>query len=168
MMKEGSDSDRTARNPKLRGGRMSPKSTHREIAMISGGIPKEGNPPSKKAAKRSEHSCLAVEVMHRPLAGKPPPAIVFSSEEIKQTTNSMNQTLVISASTINTKIRRVFIDQGSSADILFRRCFDALGLSESDLEAHSDDQVRFYGEKVTPDGFGTLWVSIGNPRIQGM
>ncbi|MED6177885.1 hypothetical protein PIB30_102335, partial [Stylosanthes scabra] len=78
--------------------------THHEIAIISGGFPKEGNPPSKKAAKRSRHSCLAVEVMPRPLAGKPPPAIVFFSEEIKQTTNSMNQPLVISESTINTKI----------------------------------------------------------------
>ncbi|MED6115940.1 hypothetical protein PIB30_095487, partial [Stylosanthes scabra] len=92
--------------------------THCEIAMISGGIPEEGNPPSKKAAKRSRHSCLAVEVMPRPLTGKPPPTIVFSSEEIMQTTNSMNQPLVIFASTINTKIRRVFVDQGSSADIL--------------------------------------------------
>ncbi|MED6222558.1 hypothetical protein PIB30_065559 [Stylosanthes scabra] len=52
--------------------------THCEIAMISGGIPEEGNPPSKKVAKRSRHSCLAVEVMPRTLAGKPPPAVVFS------------------------------------------------------------------------------------------
>ncbi|MED6135214.1 hypothetical protein PIB30_044203 [Stylosanthes scabra] len=66
------------------------RGTHREIAMISGGILDEGNPPSKKVAKRSRHSCLAVEVMPRPLTEKPPPAIVFSSEEIKQTTNSMN------------------------------------------------------------------------------
>ncbi|MED6136379.1 hypothetical protein PIB30_055579 [Stylosanthes scabra] len=106
-------------------------SAHREIAMISGGIPDEGNPPSKKAAKRNKHSCLAVEVMPRPLVGNPPLAIVLSSEEIRQTTSNMNQPLVISASTINTKIRRVFVDQGSSADILFRRCFDALDLTES-------------------------------------
>ncbi|MED6221773.1 hypothetical protein PIB30_057958 [Stylosanthes scabra] len=75
--------DRRRDEPRERG-------THHKIAMISGGIPEEGNPPSKKAAKRSRHSCLAVQVMPRPLAGKPPPAIVFSSEEIKQTTNSMN------------------------------------------------------------------------------
>ncbi|MED6197324.1 hypothetical protein PIB30_055561 [Stylosanthes scabra] len=65
----------------------------REITIISGGIPEEGKPPSRKAAKRSRHSCLAVEVMPRPLAGSPPPAIVFSSEEIRQTTNNMNQPL---------------------------------------------------------------------------
>ncbi|MED6196518.1 hypothetical protein PIB30_048245 [Stylosanthes scabra] len=42
------------------------RNAHREIAMISGGIPDEGNPPSKKVAKRNKHSCLAVEVMPIP------------------------------------------------------------------------------------------------------
>ncbi|MED6164358.1 hypothetical protein PIB30_089092 [Stylosanthes scabra] len=92
------------------------RSTHHEIPMISGGIPEEGKPPSKKAAKRSRHSCLAVEVMPRILARKPPPD-----------------------------------NQGSSADILFRRCFDALELTESDLETHSDDLVGFSGEREKMD-----------------
>ncbi|MED6227485.1 hypothetical protein PIB30_114052, partial [Stylosanthes scabra] len=59
-------SEKRRDEPKERG-------VHREIAMISGGIADEGNPPSRKAAKRSKHSCLAVEVMPRPLAGNPPP-----------------------------------------------------------------------------------------------
>ncbi|MED6111101.1 hypothetical protein PIB30_049415 [Stylosanthes scabra] len=46
--------------------------THREIAIILEGIPEQENPPSKKAVKRSRHSCLAVEVMPRTLEGKPP------------------------------------------------------------------------------------------------
>ncbi|MED6178047.1 hypothetical protein PIB30_104009 [Stylosanthes scabra] len=76
--------DKKRDEPKDRG-------THREIAMTSEGIPEEGNPPSRKAAKRSRHSCLAVE------------------------------------------------------------------------EAHSDDLVGFSGERITPDRFVTLWVTIGNP-----
>ncbi|MED6217303.1 hypothetical protein PIB30_016492 [Stylosanthes scabra] len=55
--------------------------TSREIKMISRWLPDEGNPPSRKAAKRSKHSCLAVEVMPRTLHDKPPPEITFSSEE---------------------------------------------------------------------------------------
>ncbi|MED6191401.1 hypothetical protein PIB30_116042, partial [Stylosanthes scabra] len=54
---------------------------------------------------------------------------------------------------IDATIRRVFVDQGSSADILFRRCFNALGLTEKDLESHSDELVGFSGERVIPDGF---------------
>ncbi|MED6136042.1 hypothetical protein PIB30_052304 [Stylosanthes scabra] len=89
--------------------------------------------------------------MPRTLSGKSPPEVVFSSEEIKQTTSNMNQPLVTSVSTINTKIRRVFINQGSSADIMSRRCFDALGLTESDLEAHSDNLVGFSRERFVTD-----------------
>ncbi|MED6108234.1 hypothetical protein PIB30_021690 [Stylosanthes scabra] len=46
--------------------------TRRTIKMISGGLPDEGNPPSRKAAKRSRQSCLAVEIMPRALHDKSP------------------------------------------------------------------------------------------------
>ncbi|MED6161246.1 hypothetical protein PIB30_058923 [Stylosanthes scabra] len=110
----------------------------REIKMISGGFPDEGNPPSRKEVKRSKQSCLAVEVMPRTLHDKPPLEITFSSEEIGRTTDTQNPPLVISIDVIDATIRRVFIDQGSSADILFRRCFDVLGLTNKYLESHSD------------------------------
>ncbi|MED6144775.1 hypothetical protein PIB30_018623 [Stylosanthes scabra] len=104
----------------------------REIKMISKGLSDEGNPPSRKAAKRSKHTCLAVEVMPWALHNKPPPEITFSSEEIRRITETLNPPLVISMDVIDATIRRVFIDQGSSADILFRRCFDALRLTDKD------------------------------------
>ncbi|MED6205088.1 hypothetical protein PIB30_014775 [Stylosanthes scabra] len=78
--------------------------------------------------------------MSRALVSKPPPMV---------TTNNRNQLLVISVVTIDTMIRRVFVDQGISTDILFWRCFDALGLTEKDLKAHSDDLVRFLGKRLT-------------------
>ncbi|MED6159315.1 hypothetical protein PIB30_041248 [Stylosanthes scabra] len=121
-------------------GRDEPKDgvTRREIKIISGGLPDEGSPPSRKAAKRSKHSYLATEVMPRTLHDKPPPEITFSSEKIGRTTDTLNPPLVISMDVIDATIRRVFIDQESSADILFQRCFDALGLTDKDLESHSD------------------------------
>ncbi|MED6205459.1 hypothetical protein PIB30_017881 [Stylosanthes scabra] len=105
---------------------------------------------------------MAVEVRLIALASKLPPRITFSSEEIKQTTDNRNKSMVISVVTIDTIIGNVFIDQGSSADILFWRCFDALGLTEKDLEAYSDDLVRCSGKRLTPDSFVTLWFSIRN------
>ncbi|MED6127219.1 hypothetical protein PIB30_085951, partial [Stylosanthes scabra] len=66
--------------------------------------------------------------MPRALVSKPPPMV---------TIDNRNQSLVIFVVTIDTMIRRVFVDQGISADILFRRCFDAPGLTEKDLKAHS-------------------------------
>ncbi|MED6181328.1 hypothetical protein PIB30_018266 [Stylosanthes scabra] len=78
--------------------------TRREIKMIFGGLPDERNPPSRKAAKRSRHSCLAVEVMPRALHDKPPPEITFSSEEIGRTTDTLNPSLVISMDVIDATI----------------------------------------------------------------
>ncbi|MED6193526.1 hypothetical protein PIB30_020328 [Stylosanthes scabra] len=85
---------------------------HREIAIVSGGIPEEGNPHLKSDQKKSE---------------------LVPGRQI----------------TINTMIRRVFVDQGISADILFRRCFDAPGLTKKDLKAHSDNLVRCSGKRLT-------------------
>ncbi|MED6145163.1 hypothetical protein PIB30_022473 [Stylosanthes scabra] len=76
----------------------------REIKMISGGLPDEGNPPSRKDAKRSKHSCLAVEIMPRTLHDKPSPEITFSSEEIGRTTDTLNPPLVISMDVIDATI----------------------------------------------------------------
>ncbi|MED6151005.1 hypothetical protein PIB30_078123 [Stylosanthes scabra] len=79
--------------------------TRREIKMISGGLPDEGNPPSRKAAKRSRNLGLAVEVMPRALADKSPLEIAFSPEEISKTTDTLNRPLVISMDAIDVTIQ---------------------------------------------------------------
>ncbi|MED6111197.1 hypothetical protein PIB30_050171 [Stylosanthes scabra] len=71
--------------------------------------------------------------MPRALVSEPPPMV---------TTDNRTQSLVISVVMIDTMIRRVFVDQGISADILFQRCIDAPGLTKKDPKAHSDDLVR--------------------------
>ncbi|MED6139773.1 hypothetical protein PIB30_087087 [Stylosanthes scabra] len=113
--------------------------------------PRRGKSPFQESSKKKSALMLGSGGNGKNSSRKTTPAIVFSSKEIKQITNSMNQPLVISASTINTKIRSVFVDHGSSVDILFRRCFNVVGLTERDLEAHSNDFVGFSGERVTPD-----------------
>ncbi|MED6217947.1 hypothetical protein PIB30_022407 [Stylosanthes scabra] len=86
--------------------------------------------------------------MPRALVSKPPPMV---------TTDNRNQSLVISVVTIDTMIRRVFVDQGISADILFRRCIDAPGLTKKDPKAHSDDLVRCSGKRLTQIGRPTMY-----------
>ncbi|MED6161520.1 hypothetical protein PIB30_061513 [Stylosanthes scabra] len=90
---------------------------HREIAIVSGESQKKGT-PILKATKRSRSSCLAVKVMPRALVSKPPPMV---------TIDNRNQSLVISVVTINTMFRRVFINQGISADIHFGDALTHLG-----------------------------------------
>ncbi|MED6120087.1 hypothetical protein PIB30_017714 [Stylosanthes scabra] len=86
--------------------------------------------------------------MSKALVRKQPPMV---------TTDNRNQSLMISVVTIDTMIRRVFVDQGISANILFRRCIDAPGLTKKDLKAHSDDLVRCSGKRLTQIGKPTIY-----------
>lgn len=56
--------------------------------------------------------------------------------------------MVISAKMMNAEVKRVFIDQGSFADIIFRDVFDKLGLKNSNLPSYKEELVGFSGEKV--------------------
>ncbi|MED6215881.1 hypothetical protein PIB30_002570 [Stylosanthes scabra] len=85
--------------------------------------------------------------MPRALVSKPPPMV---------TIDNRNQSLVISVVTIDTMIRRVFVNQGISADILFRRCIGAPGLTKKDPKAHSEDLVRCSGKRLTQIGNSSL------------
>ena len=70
--------------------------------------------------------------------------------------------MMISAVMVNAEVKRVFIDQGSSADILFRDAFDKLGLNNIDLQMHKEELIIFSGEKVHPQGFVTLHLTLGS------
>ncbi|MED6139317.1 hypothetical protein PIB30_082674 [Stylosanthes scabra] len=67
---------------------------------------------------------------------------------------------------IDTMIRRVFVDQGISTDILFWRCFDTPGLTEKDLKVHSDDLVRCFGRRLSQIASTLCGSPSGTLRIQ--
>ena len=47
---------------------------------------------------------------------------------------------------VNTKVKRVFVDQGSSTDIIFRDAFNKLGLKSFDLQTYKEELLGFFGE----------------------
>ena len=69
--------------------------------------------------------------------------------------------MVISTIMVNAEVNRVFVDQGSSPDIIFQDAFDRLGLKNTDLQTHKEELVGFSGEKVHPKGFVTLHLTLG-------
>ena len=70
--------------------------------------------------------------------------------------------MIISAKMVNAEVKKVFIDQGSSADIIFRDAFDKLGLKNADLQSYKEELVEFSWEKIYLDGFITLHVTLGS------
>ena len=87
---------------------------------------------------------------------------MFSSSDFEGVIPRHDDPMIISAKMVNTEVKRVFIDQGSSANIIFRDAFDKLGLKNSDLQSYKEELVEFSGEKVYPNEFITLHVTLGN------
>lgn len=61
------------------------------------------------------------------------PEIVFSSSNLEGIIIGHNDPMIISAIMVNAEVKRVFVNQGSSTDIIFRDAFDKLKLKNSDI-----------------------------------
>ncbi|XP_019450633.1 PREDICTED: uncharacterized protein LOC109352885 [Lupinus angustifolius] len=70
--------------------------------------------------------------------------------------------LVITAKLNNKKVSRLFIDQGSSADITFQDLFEKMELRDRDLLPYDGQLVGFSGQGITPSGYVEIWLTIGD------
>ncbi|KAL0395407.1 UNVERIFIED_CONTAM: hypothetical protein Slati_4506900 [Sesamum latifolium] len=84
------------------------------------------------------------------------PLIRFDQEEQSGTRIPGNDALVITALLANYEIERVFIDSGSSVDILFGEAYDQMQLGDVSLKAVDTSLYGFAGEVVHPKGIISL------------
>ncbi|KAL0458658.1 UNVERIFIED_CONTAM: hypothetical protein Slati_0493000 [Sesamum latifolium] len=76
-----------------------------------------------------------------------------------QTTH--NDALVITATIANYEVGRIFIDFGSSTDILFGEAYDQMQLGDVSLEKVNTSLYGFAGEVVHPRGMVSLPLTMG-------
>ncbi|KAL0444230.1 UNVERIFIED_CONTAM: hypothetical protein Slati_2145700 [Sesamum latifolium] len=74
---------------------------------------------------------------------------------------SHNDALVITAILANYEVGRIFIDSGSSADILFGEAYDQMQLEDVSLEKVNTSLYGFAGEVVHPRGMVSLPLTMG-------
>ncbi|KAL0313348.1 UNVERIFIED_CONTAM: hypothetical protein Sradi_5734100 [Sesamum radiatum] len=84
------------------------------------------------------------------------PLIQFDHEEHSGPRIPGNDALVITALLANYEIKRVFIDSGSSTDILFGEAYDQMKLGDVPLETVDTSLYGFAGEVVHPKGMISL------------
>ncbi|MCI53099.1 hypothetical protein A2U01_0074345, partial [Trifolium medium] len=65
--------------------------------------------------------------------------------------------LVIQVQILNCDVKRVLINSGSSADILYWEAFKAMQLSDEQLKPYSGALIGFAGEQVEVMGYTTLY-----------
>ncbi|KAL0440068.1 UNVERIFIED_CONTAM: hypothetical protein Slati_2489800 [Sesamum latifolium] len=89
------------------------------------------------------------------------PLIKFGRAERSGPQTMHNDALVITAILANYEVGRIFIDSGSSADILFGEAYDQMQLGDVSLEKVNTSLYGFAGEVVHPRGMVSLPLTMG-------
>ncbi|KAL0405925.1 UNVERIFIED_CONTAM: hypothetical protein Slati_3906400 [Sesamum latifolium] len=89
------------------------------------------------------------------------PLIQFGRAERSGPQTIHNDALVITAILANYEVGRIFIDSGSSADILFGEAYDQMQLGDVFLEKVNTSLYGFAGEVVHPRGMVSLSLTMG-------
>ncbi|XP_052114335.1 uncharacterized protein LOC127745561 [Arachis duranensis] len=117
-----------------------PQTPERHKHMISGGF--AGGGLTKSSRKRHLKRVYQVGNESTDL-----PTISFTKEDGQGIMLGHDDPVVITMILANANLHRTLVDQGSSADILFKPAFDKLGLDERELKAYPDT-LYSWGEEL--------------------
>jgi hypothetical protein len=76
-----------------------------------------------------------------------------------------NEPLVIIAMIDGFEVHRIFVDQGSSADIIFWSLFEKMGLGTKDLIPHPRSLIGLTGDTILPKGYVELAYAFGDGPV---
>ncbi|XP_075507473.1 uncharacterized protein LOC142544296 [Primulina tabacum] len=129
------------------------------IKMISGGSTDGDSNRARKS--RSMRVCMEVEGIRRNEA-----VISFGPEDLKGVNLPHNDSLVIQARVANYDILRVFIDSGSSVNVIFKDAFVQMDLQGYHLEAVETALFGFAGHVVYPEEEIVLPLTLGSQDLK--
>ncbi|WOL20470.1 hypothetical protein Cni_G29275 [Canna indica] len=116
-----------------------------------------GGGESSSARKSSLRTIMAVNSGTDPCQPIPKTLIiVFYESNFRETDQNLHDPIIISVIAGNFIIKKVHVDQGSSADILFHSTFQKMQLTKASLTPSKGDLVGFSGEMV--DIRGAMWL----------
>ncbi|XP_073035186.1 uncharacterized protein [Primulina eburnea] len=130
------------------------------IKMISGGSTDGDSNRARKAHSRQES--FGVEDVGRDEG----PVISFGPRDLQGVSLPHNDALVIQAKVANYDVRRVFIDSGSSVNIIFQEVLDQMNLEGYQLQPVETALFGFAGHTVYPRGEITLPLTIGAEELR--
>ncbi|XP_075665223.1 uncharacterized protein LOC142634857 [Castanea sativa] len=136
-----------------------PRDVIREISTIAGGPSMGGSYKSlKKACQRQVNSVHMEPLLKQRRTNQD---IFFSEEDARGVRQPHNDPLVITLTIEGFNTKRILVDNGSSADIMYLSAFQQLKLGPGRLRSFESPLVSFSGDRVYPKGIVTLKVTIG-------
>ena len=87
--------------------------------------------------------------------------ILFSEEDVRGVKQPHDDPLVIMLTIERFNIRRILVDNGSSADVIYLFAFQQLKVSPERLRPFDFPLINFSGDKVYPKDIVTLTVTVG-------
>ncbi|XP_075497275.1 uncharacterized protein LOC142534229 [Primulina tabacum] len=129
------------------------------IKMISGGSTDGDSNRARKA--RGRRVCLEVDGRDRS-----EPVISFGPEDLRGVSLPHNDALVIQARVANYDVLRVFVDNGSSVNVIFKEALVQMDLHEYPLEVVATALFGFAGHAVYPEGEITLPLTLGSGDLR--
>ncbi|XP_075515300.1 uncharacterized protein LOC142549939 [Primulina tabacum] len=127
--------------------------------MISGGSTDGDSNRARKA--RSRRECLEVDGGRRD-----EPVISFGPENLRGVSLPHNDALVIQARVANYDVLRLFVNNGSSVNAIFKEALVQMDLHEYQLEAVETALFGFAGHAVYPEGEITLPLTLGTGDLR--
>ncbi|XP_057790832.1 uncharacterized protein LOC131007937 [Salvia miltiorrhiza] len=131
-----------------------PPHHERTVTVISGGSEVSGitHSAAKRHAKQARSSKTGAPPSGKARPTDPTLTISFATSESDKLLHPHHDALVISIYIANCLTKRVLIDNGSSANILFCSAYREMGLDESELIKKAAVLVGFSGESMTTVG----------------
>ncbi|XP_072081062.1 uncharacterized protein [Arachis hypogaea] len=125
------------------------------INCISGGYASGGY--SNSARKRSFRAICSVEGPKQDIAiNNPQPEVTFTQADLNSNIQNLDDPVVITLQLGDLLVKKVLLDPGSSADVLFYSTFQKMKLSDNVLQTAGGDLVGFSGERVPI--LGSVWL----------
>ncbi|KAK2999701.1 hypothetical protein RJ639_023127 [Escallonia herrerae] len=135
------------------------------INTISGGITAGGS--SGKARKTyAREVCVTSSPPNKKLKTVPATMITFSDDDSEGIKTPHDDPLVITIKAGNFDVKRVLIDNGSSAEILFHNAFKKMNIPADCLRKMDTPLYEFSNHPVAAEGIIVLPVAIGTPPAQ--
>uniref|UniRef100_A0A2N9G6E6 RNase H type-1 domain-containing protein n=1 Tax=Fagus sylvatica TaxID=28930 RepID=A0A2N9G6E6_FAGSY len=132
-----------------------------EIRTIVGGLASGGaSRSSRKAYARQAHNILVTQRSRKSLK-MDDQVISFSEDDARNIHHPYDDALVVTLTIVGFLTRRVLIDNGSSADIIYLPAYQQMKIDKEQLKPIDIPLVGFTGDKVKPLGVVSLIIEAG-------